>query len=98
MIWSVHSRRIDPISRSTKPFCQGEPGAMGLSRIRLWGNSSVSLTSPKSGPYANIQFFQDRDDYDSKGTWVSIGGSNGDPDGNPKLDIDGAMYFPNQNV
>ena len=23
-MWSTHSRRIDPISRSTKPFCQGE--------------------------------------------------------------------------
>src|SRR3984893_4271925 len=23
MMWSTHSRRIDPISRSTKPFCQG---------------------------------------------------------------------------
>jgi hypothetical protein len=26
--WSTHSRRIDPISLSAKPFCQGEPGAM----------------------------------------------------------------------
>jgi hypothetical protein len=24
MMWSTHSRRIDPISRSAKPFCQGE--------------------------------------------------------------------------
>ena len=32
-MWSTHSRRIDPISRSTKPFCQGEAGAIGLSRI-----------------------------------------------------------------
>ena len=24
MMWSKHSRRIDPISRSAKPFCQGE--------------------------------------------------------------------------
>jgi hypothetical protein len=22
-MWSTHSRRIDPISRSAKPFCQG---------------------------------------------------------------------------
>ena len=29
---STHSRRIDPISRSTKPFCQGEAGAIGLSQ------------------------------------------------------------------
>ena len=28
-IWSTYSRRIDPINLSAKPFCQGEPGAMG---------------------------------------------------------------------
>src|SRR6202030_1412615 len=28
MMWSTHSRRIDPISRSAKPFCQGEDGAI----------------------------------------------------------------------
>jgi hypothetical protein len=33
MMWSKHSRRIDPISRSAKPFCQGEAGAVGLSRM-----------------------------------------------------------------
>jgi len=27
IIWSTHSRRIDPISRSAMPFCQGEAGA-----------------------------------------------------------------------
>src|SRR5882762_10433198 len=30
MMWSRHSRRIDPIIRSAKPFCQGEAGAIGL--------------------------------------------------------------------
>ena len=30
---SEHSRRIDPIGRSARPFCQGEAGAIGLSRI-----------------------------------------------------------------
>jgi hypothetical protein len=36
MKWSTHSRRIDPISRSAKPFCQGEAGAVGLkSALRL---------------------------------------------------------------
>src|SRR5260370_14234229 len=34
-IWSTHSRRIDPINLSAKPFCQGEPGAMGLSRMPI---------------------------------------------------------------
>jgi hypothetical protein len=31
MLWSKNSRRIDPISRSAKPFCQGEAGAIALS-------------------------------------------------------------------
>jgi hypothetical protein len=31
--WSKHSRRIDLINRSAKPFCQGEAGAIGLSRM-----------------------------------------------------------------
>src|SRR5215472_17863308 len=35
MMWSAHSRRIDPISRSAKPFCQGEAGAIGLSRMPI---------------------------------------------------------------
>src|SRR5215813_11429865 len=35
MMWSAHSRRIDPISRSAKPFCQGEAGAIGLSRMPM---------------------------------------------------------------
>ena len=25
-MWSTHSRRIDPINRSAKAFCQGDPG------------------------------------------------------------------------
>jgi hypothetical protein len=31
----THSRRIDPINRSAKPFCQGEAGAVGLSRMPM---------------------------------------------------------------
>jgi hypothetical protein len=31
MMWSKHSRRIDPINRSAKPFCQDEAGAVGVS-------------------------------------------------------------------
>src|SRR5260221_10316149 len=40
--WSTHSRRIDPISLSAKPFCQGEPGAMGLSRRPMARNRCVT--------------------------------------------------------
>jgi len=32
-MWSTYSRRIDPISRSTEPFCQREAGAIGMSRM-----------------------------------------------------------------
>jgi hypothetical protein len=31
--WSRHSRRIDPIERSTYPFCHGDRGAMGHGRL-----------------------------------------------------------------
>jgi hypothetical protein len=39
-MWSTHSRRIDPISRSAKPFCQGEAGAVGLSRMPMAAQSA----------------------------------------------------------
>jgi len=68
------------------------------SSLYAWGNSSLQLTSPKSGTYMNMQFMADRDSADNKGTWVSIGGN--DPDkgeGAAKVSIDGAAYFPNQN-
>ena len=33
--WSRHSRRIDPIERSTYPFCHGDRGAMGRWRMPI---------------------------------------------------------------
>src|SRR3979411_384133 len=41
MMWSTHSRRIDPISRSATPFCQGEAGAGGLSRMPMARNDAA---------------------------------------------------------
>jgi len=39
----VHTfRRINPISRSAKPFCQGEAGAVGLSRMPMARNRRVT--------------------------------------------------------
>src|SRR5262245_34598337 len=35
MIWSRHSRRSEPISRSAWPFWQGERGAIGRSRMPM---------------------------------------------------------------
>src|ERR1700738_2136784 len=43
MTWSTHSRRIDPISRSAKPFCQGEAGAVGLSRMPMARNRYAAI-------------------------------------------------------
>lgn len=67
--------------------------------LRVWGNGSVDLTSPTSGTYANMQFFQDGNDPRGRGAWVSIGGNGGPTVGNDqsKLSIDGAAYFPTQN-
>ena len=69
------------------------------STLRVWGNGSVDLTSPTTGTYANMQFFQDRSDPRGRGMWVSVGGNGGPNDENDhsKLSIDGAAYFPTQN-
>lgn len=68
------------------------------SSLYCWGNSSLQLTSPKSGPYVNMQFMGDRDNADNKGTWASIGGNDpGKGDSAAKVSIDGAAYFPQQN-
>src|SRR6266571_9472267 len=42
--WSTHSRRIEPISLSAKPFCQGKPGAIGLSRMPVARNRCMTAT------------------------------------------------------
>ena len=49
MMWSTHSRRIDPISRSAKPFCQGEAGAV---EWRLVRQTRVGVFSLTFGPNA----------------------------------------------
>jgi len=58
--------------------------------LQVWGGSSVTLTSPTSGTYMNMQFMQDRNSTDLHGTWVSIGGTS-------NLKYDGVAYFPNEN-
>ena len=47
-IWSVHSRRIEPINLSAKPFCQDEAGAMGLSQMPM--ARSLRATAGSVGP------------------------------------------------
>lgn len=64
--------------------------------LRVWGNSTLDLTSPKTGTYANFQFFQDVNDANGRGAWVSIGG-NGNSGDLSKATWDGIAYFPTQN-
>jgi hypothetical protein len=67
-----------------------------------WGNSTVTLTSPASGPYTNIQFEQDPAQcVDTKNmAWFSVGGSNGNgnADDSSKLTFDGTVHLPRQEL
>jgi len=67
------------------------------STLQVWGDSVVNLTSPTSGTYVNMQFFQDPNDDNTRGLWASIGGSSGGNQGSAKLQYDGLAYFPTQN-
>src|SRR4030088_41810 len=57
MMWSRHSRRIAPISRSAKPFCQGEAGAVGLSRMPMARNRRVTAAPSDAIPIADEVFW-----------------------------------------
>lgn len=59
------------------------------STLKLGSGAVVNLTSPISGPYTNIQFFQDKTA--SVDAWVTLLG-------NITLKFDGVMYFPTQDV
>lgn len=59
------------------------------STLYLGSGANVSLTSPTSGPYSNIQFFQDR--LSSVDAWATLLGD-------ITLKYDGVMYFPTQHV
>jgi Flp pilus assembly protein TadG len=67
------------------------------SSLYVWGNTSVSLTSPTSGPYTNMQFMSDRNSSATNHLWVSVGGNDFGFTGAPKLQYDGVAYFPKQN-
>ena len=59
------------------------------STLELGSGAIVDLTSPTSGPWANMQFYQDRDNPNED--WVTILGD-------VQLTFDGAAYFPNEEV
>ena len=54
MIWSRHSRRMDPIRRSAKPFCHGERGAIGLSRMPIAQTRCLTI-EPKTQSRSQIR-------------------------------------------
>src|SRR3954452_6145851 len=54
-MWSRHSRRMDPISRSAKPFCHGERGAIGLSRMPIARRRCLT-TEPKTRSRSRIRY------------------------------------------
>jgi Flp pilus assembly protein TadG len=64
------------------------------STIELWGDAQMTLTSPTSGTYMNMQFMQNTADSNTHGLWASIGGNT---QSNAKLQFDGVAYFPDQN-
>jgi hypothetical protein len=52
----VHSRRIDPIKRSTYPFCQGEHNEVGRSRIPIARTRALNAT-PNALSLSRIRYF-----------------------------------------
>jgi Flp pilus assembly protein TadG len=61
------------------------------------GNATLNLTSPTSGTYQNIQFFEDPAQVvdPKKGLWFSIGGGrNNDASDGTKITVDGMIYIP----
>lgn len=65
--------------------------------LRLWGDSTLTLTSPTSGTYTNFQFFQNPNDAKGRGAWVSLGGNGNNTVDMSKATWDGVAYFPSQN-
>lgn len=61
--------------------------------LYMYGNVTMTVTSPSSGPYANIQFFGDRNVYGKKmeNLWFTvIGGA--------ELTFDGVVYVPSFHI
>jgi hypothetical protein len=69
--------------------------------LQIWGDCSMTVTSPTSGTYTNMQFMQDNSSSDTHSLWASVGGASGsgnnDGTGGGKLNYDGVAYFPTQN-
>src|SRR5438874_11304433 len=59
--WSVHSRRIDPINRSTCPFCPSDWEDVGLSRIPI-ARSRAPNVGPKARSTGSLGSMRMRND------------------------------------
>src|SRR5262245_26753002 len=55
-MWFVHSRRADPIKRSTRPFCQGERKDVGRSRIPIARTRALNA-APKARSLSRMRYF-----------------------------------------
>jgi hypothetical protein len=56
-MWSTHSRRIEPINRSAKAFCQGEAGAVGFAKPPPLGLTEL-LKTKRAGYFGRIDILQ----------------------------------------
>src|SRR5262249_5948919 len=54
--WSVHSRRAEPIKRSTRPFCQGERKDVGRSRMPITRTRALNA-APKARSLSRMRYF-----------------------------------------
>ena len=54
--WSRHSCRIDPIKRSTYPFCQGERNAVGRSRMPIARTRALNA-APNARSLSRTRYF-----------------------------------------
>jgi hypothetical protein len=52
----VHSRRIEPIKRSTYPFCQDERNDVGRSRIPIARTRALNAT-PNARSLSRMRYF-----------------------------------------
>ncbi|MEO6248382.1 MAG: pilus assembly protein TadG-related protein [Sphingomicrobium sp.] len=68
-----------------------DPTSTTIGQFKVNASSNVNLTAPTSGTYAGIAIYQDRRAVDSNANVNKI-------NGNSNSIINGAMYFPNQQL
>jgi hypothetical protein len=93
----IYIMRDGPLTIDSKAVVTGQEVMIAFlgegATLYMLGGASLSVTSPTSGIYANIQFFGDRNVYGKKQEslwWTVIGDS--------RLTYDGALYLPSFHV